>query len=1068
MEKISKRRQKTKENNCNEANIKVPVPFRRPRKYSKLLTLEQIKRLKCLEIKKKKKKSNHSGKRDESLNKPIAVSTSEIDMKLKKPPLLCLQIISNSISVPSTVSKTQVEVPSTVSTVTNMSTSSVLSSTATYTTLTTPIMAASVFVPVKTVQQQSRYVEIKPKLLEIPGKVAIPALKRNSIAVPVKKHKINKKRKKVEKTNDNQNITQDKKSVVQSDDNKEVSKLTETLSTELANDLFANLQVPQNVSNPESLSPTAAYLMNFPLVSTDISSKIADDGNNESHVCDMQEKNANTSLMLEENFSTFFTSNTDNIYNLGEPPPLPTTSVTLPTVTTMQTSYNSSSTLKTSTEAVKQNLKTEGKKLNVSLSQNYQVLNTIANTNAVNSTFTFSLSNTTSSVVHTSDSNTFLPIPPSLPTPIPPLPTPSFMSSKSNLDFLSKPNFPGIKSLDEDFFNYPPKSANSCSSFTFSLTNPVSTVTTTSSQNFYYNKSFPFPSLTTSNTSNFNTYSWEPPPPPASVVVSSQSQNSCMTNFTFSLTSNSSSLPKYTASSAAGTSTYNTYNPFSTDQYDSHPNFIEHKTPTKKNTNIKTKYNTPVNWMTSPQFPPLDFTQPSIIPNTPTSTTSYYPPPIPPPKSDIFFAHPPEDNFPWSPNKMTNILDSSHLNHFIPATLPTLQGDLALSTPAACALSSYDQSKPHDQSKIFDQQKSYEQSKLYDHKPYENSRSSIQTKIYDQNKSYDHFKSFDASKSYETKPYDSTKVYDQIKNFENSKPYEQSKSYDPIKSFNQQSKTQNTNNFFSVNQMIECQKSMTKSKSSTQKIKDSKSRQLINFKPSLPHPAPPTSSWNFIPPAQETMLTYNDYLPPQKQTSIPCNNYSAESLISNQPSSSDHRKRYDPTNYTSSELSYLPHMDFNTDNGNNYNTFLYPNNYSHTNSDNTYYNENFSSKSNSYGKCSSRVSKSYTKSKHFEPTSSYFPHTQTITHAPLSSNLNHSSQITNSSIHDDNYQHQNQQQHLFHSTIPSSSSYSVINHISSNSLNFSSTSGHTTGGNSLANFNVRTICPEINEKNRWG
>lgn len=43
---------------------------------------------------------------------------------------------------------------------------------------------------------------------------------------------------------------------------------SEALHSDLSNDLFASLQVPSNSNNPESISPTAAFLMAFPLVSS--------------------------------------------------------------------------------------------------------------------------------------------------------------------------------------------------------------------------------------------------------------------------------------------------------------------------------------------------------------------------------------------------------------------------------------------------------------------------------------------------------------------------------------------------------------------------------------------------------------------------------------------------------------------------------------------------------------------------------------------------------------------------------------------------------------------------------
>ncbi|KAK0078333.1 hypothetical protein PV326_009443, partial [Microctonus aethiopoides] len=47
-----------------------------------------------------------------------------------------------------------------------------------------------------------------------------------------------------------------------------IGNRTEALHSDLSNDLFASLQVPSSSHNPESISPTAAFLMAFPLVSS--------------------------------------------------------------------------------------------------------------------------------------------------------------------------------------------------------------------------------------------------------------------------------------------------------------------------------------------------------------------------------------------------------------------------------------------------------------------------------------------------------------------------------------------------------------------------------------------------------------------------------------------------------------------------------------------------------------------------------------------------------------------------------------------------------------------------------
>uniref|UniRef100_A0A1B0CA58 BHLH domain-containing protein n=1 Tax=Lutzomyia longipalpis TaxID=7200 RepID=A0A1B0CA58_LUTLO len=259
-------------------------------------------------------------------------------------------------------------------------------------------------------------------------------------------------------------------------------------------------------------------------------------------------------------------------------------------------------------------------------------------------------------------------------------------------------------------------------SFTFSLTN------TTSAQSYYTkaptNLNISFPANDTYNT--YNPFSYNDP-------VGIKQTNDISTNFSFCLTSSApKNTPIYTS-----TSTYNTLNPFSIDATLQSSNYRQQnyenptknyqfypsqgqkqahksqskgypkdqgrsqtaqKSPPKKNQNQQSKYHN-VNWMTNSDChqvktndfhipPPLDFTH-----TTNASTSFTYPPPPPPAlggsidlksKSDVFFAHPPDENFSWSPNKLSNVLEPPTLHNYMPqATLPTLHGDLALSTTSA-------------------------------------------------------------------------------------------------------------------------------------------------------------------------------------------------------------------------------------------------------------------------------------------------------------------------------------------------------------------------------------------------
>lgn len=123
-----------------------------------------------------------------------------------------------------------------------------------------------------------------------------------------------------------------------------------------------------------------------------------------------------------------------------------------------------------------------------------------------------------------------------------------------------------------------------------------------------------------------------------------------------------------------------------------HPERIKNKEPTQKVEKSITKQH--VNWMTSttdmqkneyPVIPPSDYVQPATYLPQPTSQL-----PNSQKNSDIYFAHQiVEENFQWSPNKL---IDTPNINS---TTLPNLHGDLALNnsiTPKP-QVSSVDKSK---------------------------------------------------------------------------------------------------------------------------------------------------------------------------------------------------------------------------------------------------------------------------------------------------------------------------------------------------------------------------------------
>lgn len=97
-----------------------------------------------------------------------------------------------------------------------------------------------------------------------------------------------------------------------------------------------------------------------------------------------------------------------------------------------------------------------------------------------------------------------------------------------------------------------------------------------------------------------------------------------------------------------------------------------------------------IDWMSSSEIKPStnDFQLFPSLESSPMNQNSYYSSTISNfdinrKTSDLYFAHPPgEENLPWSPSRMSNILDAPHMsgNQCFSTTLPNLHGDLALNT----------------------------------------------------------------------------------------------------------------------------------------------------------------------------------------------------------------------------------------------------------------------------------------------------------------------------------------------------------------------------------------------------
>lgn len=734
-----------RENNCNQIKVKDPG---RPKKYEGKISEVQANKLKEFSLKKIKSK-----KKIEEI-KVSAESSLIKQADIAIPPGENTCIVVTNEQIIGTLQKTTILSPEEHNSIT-----------VTCTSIKSPIMTASVLLPIPVIpvifkksSEKVRKILMKPRLVKrkiINGKVPIPALKRVEI---IKKKKLKAKRKIGTKKKSQDVIikVEEKTNILKIEIPKEIPEIPET--SELSNDIFASLQVPPSHSNQESLSPTAAFLMAFPKPvgkNTDVMEE------------EVLEETPKENLL--DNFSTFFSTKEYSEY-LPDPAVLEKKIVEtipekeIPAVTTNSEEIKQ----QTSCVYLKPSFKFSEKSAPLKTDLYVPVTSEITNYNYDNfnfdlqapavkpyypnvtkpvdvppilksTEFTFSLTSTTNSLVTSTTStlrtNNFY--------------NPLTLGSQKERNVYQKSMEKTSSSLTKPTLDPPylPRSSyqiqsSGCSasnfgnttscpqtSFTFSLTNPTATAQKTINstfQNSTNKPTIPFTFVPTSYVNsdpynNYNPFTFD-----NNFMISEKS-----INFTFSLTTSSSKVqPKYTTTSTTN-STYNTFNPFSIDSnlpqnsgigYDSGhhnfkpsssnllktpkksnqfnelpdyiapalpssvPQYKTNKTPPKKNTNSQNqKYH--VNWMTSPDFK-QSATEFPILP----STLDAPPPPAAPPtsfyqnldinrKSDIFFAHPPgDDNYPWSPNKMSNILDGSNI--YIPSTLPTLHGELGLSTSA--------------------------------------------------------------------------------------------------------------------------------------------------------------------------------------------------------------------------------------------------------------------------------------------------------------------------------------------------------------------------------------------------
>ncbi|XP_058461008.1 mucin-5AC-like [Malaya genurostris] len=469
--------------------------------------------------------------------------------------------------------------------------------------------------------------------------------------------------------------------------------------TDLSNDLFANLQVPDADSgeNQGSLSPTAAYLMNFPLVASGGKiagnqtfapgdGEISDVVENDKKVTPLQ---TNDNNLLLDNFSSYFSS---SVYG-GLDGVVPVVSEPVTTAAVTSTNF---STIYQSIDSMLEH-KTSCTKNTSDCRYNA-------------TSFTFTLT-----------------------------PTSSTVTTQSSFDYrhssTSNYYYPTTVTTTKPIDEYGLLKPAIVSEFTFSLTSTTSSAPKTM-QSQYTNSSIHSSTMTTPSYSTYDyqskiankaasyTANYIPETPKPDMKTPKKydflEAEKPATSFTFSLTSTTKTLPKYTQSSIATPSTacvmQNAVTSISssyskvedclykiakstTHPYKNPPKQKLLQTyPTATSSHItyqsqpsscqQSKYD--VNWMAS-QDPKPNTNQEcaQLLPGldiNPTSSHSFQTANIDlSRKSDIFFAHPStgEENLvAWSPNKLTNILNDTTSSYYPPTTvsLPNLNGDLALNS----------------------------------------------------------------------------------------------------------------------------------------------------------------------------------------------------------------------------------------------------------------------------------------------------------------------------------------------------------------------------------------------------
>lgn len=494
-----------------------------------------------------------------------------------------------------------------------------------------------------------------------------------------------------------------------------------------------------------------------------------------------------------------------------------------------------------------------------------------------------------------------------------------------------------------------------------------------------------------------------------------------------------------------------------------HPsNEIKIKDPVQKVEKSNPKQH--VNWMTSttdlqktdypnPIIPPIDYTQPAPLSN------QYIPQPTPQitnsqKNADIYFGHQiGEENFQWSPNKM---IDTPSFNS---TTLPNLHGDLALNNSTT--------PKPHVSTEVRSKcSKPIQVPHMsHMHLPQQNVPTNPSNSYFSVSQLVDHPKTVGQSKSYDDsamqpktsskansngqsrfKQKDSKKVVKPPSNVSNFTPNIFVESF----AYNEPHKPNNSNSY-SAEALISAHPSKKESKS------------LATYG-SQPDYCNQLDSFNNMDYLNESNYNYynNSYFPQISDT----NEYFCGGSYSDQQFHSKTSRSSAPTTKHLTSIGDTPYGSHSTQN----NFYSLPHPSGKLCQQSTQY-KNPSQLSTSYNQSRSYPNSNKKQFKQdlfpsYDPNSSanYFPpslniNTPIIPHPPLipTPNIPPNEDFTYTS-------HLNYPSGLSKTSIYPTAQQMNENNQGSNSMLHGNVGG--SGGNLVTNFNLSTICPEINDKTR--